>query len=388
MKTLTLFTLLTLLLFTPQGALGAPAKRLLDDTSLSVFLTSRVHGDPEKSYYEFEVKAGLYGGGAALGKQDAVIVNWKKGAKVLASQRCSVDVDEGGKTGSFYCKHDKTKLSADGKLQVEILYVDDRAEQKELLKTLNIQVGRWYYWTGMNGRKPKHRIHYQVIGDDLLGTTYLFKSDGGSGLPRLELITWVSRDNDRNESNLKGVLRCTVNGKALPTDIDVTLKSHQSAIQVVNRAHLKAPPEGETLYQWKKMLLITQIYWGPTAVRKNYSNPNSMVFLSEHAGAWACKWRVDGTNLREFRFTVEPGDKIKPHAEQSGPNGLRLGKDLYFVETYFPTPVWDFVFNPAAIKATGAWGRPWANPAAMKAMLGALPKAKGTAVVKPAANAK
>jgi hypothetical protein len=386
MKTKMLLMMSFAMLCAPLGAQATP--RMLDDTSIRAYLFSRTHGDPERSYYEFSVQGGIYGDKTNLKKTDAIIVNWKKGGKTLASQRCPVELDDDGAGATFNCKHDQTKLTADGKLQVEILYFDDRAERKSPLKTLNINVSRWYYWTGMDGRRPKHRISWQIVGDDLLGTSYLFKHGGGNGLPHLRFLFWISRDNDRNESNLKGVLRCTVNGKPLADDIEAYLGSHQTAIQVTNRQYIKGPPDGETLYQWKHMELSAQIYWGPPSVRSRFNNPSKMVFLSEKVGAWACKWRVDGKNLREFRFTVEAGDRIKPHPEQLAPNGPRLGKDVTFIETYFPTPVWDFVFNPAAIKATSAWGRPWANAASLAPMFGALPKAKGTAILKPALNAK
>jgi hypothetical protein len=52
----------------------------------------------------------------------------------------------------------------------------------------------------------------------------------------------------------------------------------------------------------------------------------------------------------------------------------------------FPDEVWDAYYDPARIKATGFFGRPWAVPATVSAMT--LGKAKGPLELAAPAGAK
>ncbi|MEI8257574.1 MAG: hypothetical protein WCJ30_18015, partial [Deltaproteobacteria bacterium] len=124
------------------------------------------------------------------------------------------------------------------------------------------------------------------------------------------------------------------------------------------------------------------LWWRPRvpfpASHSGYNTTNT-TFLGEHPGLWSCDLRVDGNTLRTFRFTVTPDGMVVPHAEQQGPTGMRLLNGVSMVDVRLPNPdTFDAVVNPAAIRAGSQYGRRWANPDAVREMLGALPPAVGS----------
>jgi hypothetical protein len=369
------------------AALAGRGGRFLDDTSVIPYLQSRTDGMTSKSAYKVNLVGTVVGPKDSFKSQDIVRLDWKQNGKTLASVRCPLGIDASQTTAEFKCEQDEAKLTAAGKVQAEVYYVDDRAGKTELLSKLNLEVGRYYNWSGMDGKKPKHEIRFQLIGDGLLGTTFLWMSPAGvyrdHGPPKLRFFTWLRRDNDKTIAN--SVLRCSVGGKTLSEDAQAYPLSGLGTpnIEVGDRQYVKGPPDNETLYRWERVHLVADLYWGPR--KNNYANPEKMIWVGEHPGDWSCAWRWDGKALREFTFTVDAKGSIKPHAEQATFN---LPPNTFFIETRFSKPVWDTSFNPAAIKAAAAFGRPWSNPASLKTMFSALPPAKGTSVPKPAKNAK
>ena len=71
-----------------------------------------------------------------------------------------------------------------------------------------------------------------------------------------------------------------------------------------------------------------------------------------------------GKVLRTFKFRVGADGLIAPHPEQVAADGLRLPKHHVVIDVVMPNPVPDAYFDPAAVRASGFYGRPWSDKAA------------------------
>jgi hypothetical protein len=371
---LTTLGLLSVVLFSGGASAAAPSF-YVDDSSLFLSLHTAVDSAARKSAYQFDT-AGWLRGTTVIPKQDAIRVDWKQGGKVLASQRCQfTDFDDDGKSGGFRCELEKATLTAAGNIDVDISYVDDRADTTTVVRTLKVTVNRYFVWSGMDGNKPIHDTYYQVDGSDLLGGNWLWLG----GAMNVKFLTWMSRDKNDRINNLG--LRCSVNGKMLPDDLPAWAGYQTDLVAGRSRHWAGGSAEDEKVRGWVRMEVSAELYRGPRG--NQFKNEPKMIYLTEHAGAWSCQLRDQGTVLREWKFTVDAKGDVVRHAEQAG---WPLHPNMRFVETTFSKAAWDEVFNPDAIKKSVMFGRPWSNPASLKGMFDALPPAKDVAVPNPPAG--
>lgn len=364
---------------TGAWAQSAPA-RTIDESELVVRLETNRDGNTHQSTYRFVVHAPVSGNGN-VHPHDILRVDWKQGGRVLASQRCMINRADGD-FASVDCRLENPTLTAFGAVQADIVYMDEQAHQEQLLRTMNLRVGRYWQWSGMNGNRPIHEAVYQVIGDDLLSVGWLWirpaaergeYSTSAGPFPRMLFSYWYSghgRPGRRNE-----FMRCTVDGQALGDIHAYHNDDNEPQLEAGDRQHDPHGTPNETVYGWYHTGVRTDIWVGarPTGdsreVRNFQRRPNwaNEVFTAEHPGQWVCGYHMDADVVREFRFTVNPDGTVAPGAQQQGPNAISIPESMRLVDMRIPNPdPFDASVQPAVMRAAGPWGHPWANPQAVE----------------------
>lgn len=377
----------------PLSALAqqSPAPRYIDETELEVRLLNQ-SGANDAGAYHLHVEGTVY---ERIGASDAVRVDVKVGSRTLASRRCefgSARDDDGG-AGRLDCTIE-TDLTAMGPVRVDLVYMDDQDDSATLFRTLNLRVVRFWSWEGMNGNRPRHRAQFQVVGDDLLGAAYGYhigeSVDLNRGRGQMQFYFWTSsgRSGARNlPANLNNAtLRCSVDGTRLH-DLEAGTQTTGSSYDVQNRVFTTRAPQDEDVESWTWNRVVIRPYgmwWGShaDAVRRNIdTEPEAArsLIMGDHPGAWVCDLRAAGRVVRQFRFTVGADGRMMQHPELVGPGAMRVVPGVTMVDMRFARANdFDFSFQPAAIRASAPYGRPWTNPEAVREMLGALPPAVGS----------
>jgi len=382
-----------LLMLVPHTA-AAQDPRYLDETDMQVRLHS-VPGANDQGAYQVVVEATVYN---RIGASDAIRMDVKVGNRVVATARCEFGGarDNDGGAGALDCTTPEgTDITAVGPVRVDLTYLDDQDGSATLLRTLNLRVVRYWSWEGMNGNRPTHRAHFQLDGSDFMGVAYAYhispNADYNRGRDQIKFYFWTSsgRSGSRNlPADLNNAsMRCTVDGARLH-DLQVGTQTSGSEFEEDNRVYTNhAPQDGDVEHwSWNRVELMAYgLYWGThadavTANINSEPDPNRSLIMGDHPGAWVCGLRSSGRVVREFRFTVGADGRIVQHAELVGPGAMHVVPGVVMVDTRFGNPEdFDFVFNPAAIRASAPFGRPWTHPEAVRDMLAALPAAVGTA---------
>ena len=246
----------------------------------------------------------------------------------------------------------------------------------------------------MNGNRPVHRAHFQIAGDDLLGAAYGYhigeSLETNQGRGQVSFYFWTSsgRSGRRNlPANLNNAsLRCSVDGQR-QHDIEVGTQTTGGSFEVDNRVYTTHAPQDEDVEHWdwnRVVLRAYNLFWGTHAdtVRRNLNSepdPARSLIMGDHPGAWVCDLRSGGRAVRQFRFTVGADGRMVQHPELEGAGAMRVVPGVVMLDTRFGTPNdFDFSFQPAAIRASAPYGRPWTHPEAVRDMLAALPPAVGS----------
>ncbi|MBT8491917.1 MAG: hypothetical protein KJO07_02555, partial [Deltaproteobacteria bacterium] len=153
---------------------AAAATPTFDDGFVVINLNNEVRSQsgtkPAKVNYSPAIRLRLFG----VDNGDAVRVTWKKGRKKLLEKRCPLSVR--GTVGSLAisdrCWTRDAKMTAHGLLTAEVRYIDDSEEKETLIRTLKVQVGRFWRIDRVLKGRPVHSPRYQVVGSDLMGLAY------------------------------------------------------------------------------------------------------------------------------------------------------------------------------------------------------------------------
>lgn len=369
-----------------------PAPRYIDETEMQVQLLSQ-SGANNAGAYHLRVSGTVY---ERIGASDAIRVDVKAGNRTIATRRCEFGDarDDDGGAGRLDCTLEETDLTAMGPVQVDLVYMDDQDSSATIIRTLKLRVVRYWSWEGMNGTRPTHRAHYQVAGDDLLGAAYGYHVSANEELNRgrgqMKFYFWTSagRSGARNlPANLNNAsFRCSVNGTRL-RDLEGGLQSNGSSYDVDNRVFTNHAPQDADVEHWEWTRVVMRPYgmwWGShaDATHRNLdTEPDAArnIIMGDHPGAWVCDVRASGRVVRQFRFNVGADGRIAQHPELEGAGAMRVVPGVVMVDLRFGTPNdFDFSFQPAAIRASAPFGRPWTHPEAVADMLGALPPAVGS----------
>jgi hypothetical protein len=343
----------------PLGADQTPPK-YVDEPELYLMLYNSGGGD---GGYIFRIHAHLYG---VTGDADAVRLDWMQKGKVLASQRCPIERD--GDQGRVRCDWAGERLHAAGEITANLIYIDDQEEKEYLLRPFKLNVGT-FYWM-----KKKR---YQIVGDDLLGSAYVWHQTTSDEFHRgeheLRFYFWVAKA----VGNLEAQLRCTVDGKRQP-DFKVWLNSNNSTVE------LEDDSTGTDLrYHWTPISMAPAgLLFGTREEARAATNadldPAEVRVLAELPGAWACDVRSEGKVLRSLRFTVTPEGRVAPHPAQAAKGAPKLLPSVSIVEIVLPKENgFDERVRPDAMRASDRYGLPWPQHESTEARRASLPPASG-----------
>jgi hypothetical protein len=327
----------------PLGRDQSPPK-LVDEAETTIFV-GNVRPD---GAYEFHYSTRVYGVGSS---SDAIRVDWSQKGKVLGSKRCAIP----GDGALIDCRYDGKPLTASGAVTAEVFYLDDQTDSAYLLRTYQLTIAT-FPW----GDKKS----YQVMGDDLIGTTYAWHDHGGrDSNGRVDFYFWVASAPGEIETKL----RCSVDGKKLP---DISMKN--ADLGVIEGAEEVG---GEAVnYRWQSLMLQGLWYGLPPEGSPGESDN----FLGVHPGDWSCDLRWQGNVARQFRFHVTAEGRIAPHPAQASKDAPAVLDGLSLIDTRIPTDSsLDQRINPDAIRAGMRYGQPWPKDPSIQEMLAALPKATG-----------
>jgi hypothetical protein len=333
-------------------------ERVLDlaDTFVSL---GEVRNETDKgvdSRYIIRVN-GLVAG--AIDTADRVKIEWKANGKVALAFECDVQGSDG--QAPFECRTDESKaLDLYGDVQAVFSYVDDSEDAVTPLYTMNLKVARFWGWY-QRGKKVMHFPKYQIDHSDLLGSAIVWHRpfEEPSTLGAIELYTTGVVGSDGGGEWGTETMRCTAAGTKL-----ADVRAGVGNMQLAEATDWRGPDKPTHAVKWQRMVTMpTGFRWGTTAKlsddeRRQY-DAKEIVVLGDHPGDWSCDLRRKGQVLRTFSFKVGTDGRIAPHAEQTA--GLRLLSSESMVTVSFPDEAWDGYFDPARMKSTGWFGRPWSS---------------------------
>ena len=370
---------------------AAAATPTFDDGFVVINLNNEVRSQsgtkPAKVDYSPAVRLRLFG----VDSGDAVRVTWKKGRKKLLEKRCPLRVR--GTVGSLAisdrCWTRDAKMTAHGALTAEVRFVDDSEEKETLVRTLKVQVGRFWRIDRVLRGRPVHSPRYQVVGSDLMGLAYAWHAEPGDveAFGDLYFYFWATLANDR--SNLDDPSwRCKRDGKAVPEmNVDGTKVIESIADIKEQDVQYKSKKWQSSWYAWRLMWIKPQLIWGkrnpkaPSTVSSNRYN------ISKHPGRYACRLRNRGETIREFDFVVGANGMIPAHGAQ-GPGGLTLRPGASFVSMAIKKTNTESSFDQKAARRSVVFGRSWPKGKDVKDLLKSMPRSFGSAVPKKPRGAR
>ncbi|MEM1413521.1 MAG: hypothetical protein AAGH15_01405 [Myxococcota bacterium] len=358
-------------------ALGQPEAPWVDETYTVLALDNeRVRiGDGYGWKYRPQAKLRLYGSGLLYG--DAVTLKLVRGRRTLGEYRCPLQVDGGvGTTSLSQCwhRHDAT-LDVHGEIDVQLVYTSDTTDRSDVIHTFRVRVGR--YWQ-VEGRDA-HSAKYQVLTDDLLGLSWLWRAEPEETEKRgkLYFYFWAALAEDAS-SFPEASLRCEVGGTRVPIEASTQRSIHESLTRIEARDQRWVRGGQQQIRDYDAHLIWVKprFTWVPPGVEDDPADQR--VNIGDYPGEWTCSFRSEGRPVRTWRFTVDAEGGIPEHAVQQGEGALRLRPGAIFLETEFPreSPR-EFTFQPAVLRRQVAFGHRWPDAAALRGMLSALPPARG-----------
>lgn len=330
--------------------------------------------------YRVALKARVYG---PVARGDALIVRWKHDGRELARVRCALDPSDGYGTTALsdacWGRAD-ADLDATGEIEVGLSVMDDSEDREVPLRALSVRVAR--FWQPEDLNRGIYAARHQVVGDDLLGLSWLWMAPPGRAETRGELYFyfWAALA-DGDSSFPDPSLRCRVNGAPVTLQDDPG-HLHESLGRFEARDVRRQGGRVESrAFGYHLMWVKPRITFTPTGAARA-DDPRFL--LDDHVGQWECRFRSEGEAVRTWRFEVQPGATILPHDVQRGDDPLRLRPGAVFIETSFPARnPHEFTFQPAVLRRQVAYGHRWPNRDAVAGMLAALPDGHGASTLPP-----
>ena len=362
-----------------SAATAAQDTPVFDDSYLVIDLDNQVENQsgtqPAEVSYFPKLRMRFFG--AADG--DAVIVRWKQGRRALAEIRCPLQArgDSFETAVSQRCwTRDSPELTASGEVQVELVFVDDSTDARTTVRTLEVNVGRYWHWDRRVGNRDVHSVRYQVRADDLMGlsTIWFQQPDSTQTYGNVYIYFWASLA-DGNSNYRDASWRCSLNGTRVP-ELNVGSDVVESLARIeIDNDQMQGRERTTTHYNYRQMWIKPQMIWDPT--NGNNSGEPWRYNVSAHPGRYECQLRDNGETVRTFAFTVTTEGRVAAHPLE-GPTGLTFRPDAHLIETGFPARNRsELVFDRDAVRGGVAFGREWSGPAPARAWLDALPRSYG-----------
>lgn len=335
-----------------------PTVRALDETETYL----RLWTPSPSGGYVVRLETIVYG---VTGRADATQMVVKQNGRALVTQRCAFGSRDDNAARLSCATPDSNLLTATGELTIELSYIDDENDRTEPLRTFVVQARKYPDWIRGDGRRvTEWGGRYQILAHDAIGTAWFWHTNPGTTQTEahesqsVRIYTAFAGDPARFRGSVYS-LRCTVNGTRLPADIEARIGSVNSLTEISERPNM----QDTRMVQWNRTYFeMQQLWWGRRvpfpASRAGYNTENTR-FMADHAGAWSCDLRMDGTVLRTFMFTVGADGRVAAHAEQTGAQAYRQLGGLSLIEVRLPanSPADEYI-DPAAIRASFQFGQP------------------------------
>jgi hypothetical protein len=293
--------------------------RFVNDAKAWLYLSRNGNG---YSFHTFQEVAGFESHAS-----DTYRLEWKQGAKLLATGRCGWSED------NFECKYDEKPLTAKGAIEASLILSDDTDGNDYVLRTYKVNVVKFTSYGD-----PL----WQIVPDDVLATAW---AEGQQKNNNVAFRFWVAAN---ITSGLKA--RCTVDGKKKLADFRLGTQTDDPSIE----AQTYAKKGDGVKYIWYRVSGGTSLQAGmPPA---DYKPSDEVKYLGEAPGSWECDVRLDGKTFRKLLFKVndkgfieaDPAQAGPPTVEGTVPIELRFGKDVIDVRV-----------RPDAMKKSRGFGLPW-----------------------------
>ncbi len=281
------------------------------------------------------------------------------------------------------CDDNTQRIKTTGTLTAETFIVDGRTDAETLLRSHTLNIRTVGNSSGRNSSVHFTPTHYVSRHQELLSafltwspslrnqyqaaSPYLPDGMTYANASTMQLILPVASNSEVGDQVLGARLRCTVNGQPVEFPQNDQAPS-DGGHRYQNLSQSIPNPDGNgtsnvTMAFWQYQLMMP-LSFPPT-------RSEAALNAAEHAGAWRCDLRYNGTTLRTISFTIGANGLPVQHPEQAA--GLYLGPRTVLVDVIVPAnSTADQRTAPAEVRAGGFYGRPWATEA-MRTAAAAVP---------------
>lgn len=378
-----------------QDAPDAPRAPYWDDGSASVYIANqRISGSDPERYAWTASLLGRIGGRRA--SNDTLIITIKERGRTVGTKRCTLSLQRSGSDevpDSFQCRMDDIQVDHGGTFTFSLAYEDQNGTVTQL-RDLTVPIVAYSYMIDRQSRR--HTAMYMLAADDLLGSSTLFLDRRGARWNTaigqqdgqdveveyrqsyLAFRFWSTRPNLSLVNDTQ--VRCTVDGAALDIERTGAAQIRPQTNYYGDDRRSNGTDVAETRYAYNLWEVQTGLVVvekgarsplppvGPGQRRGGQHLPTPRGDVTTRPGHWACVLRAEGHEIRRFEFNVS-ADGIVRNTEMEGADGLHMGADEFFVDTYILPAASDFdrAYVRDAVQAGGYFGRAWTTRPAMLA---------------------
>lgn len=338
-----------------QPGLSHSPPRYVDESRTSLRVRGRMDG------YILTMNARVIG---FTSSSDRFRLDLKAGGKVAATIKCGVN-DLGNTIVSVECENNEQIKGPKGKVEAELVYIDDQDGQDYLVRTFKVDIVNVKSWGDPVWIIPP---------DDLLGSAWvrhigpLELHDAVNGHPHF--VFWVAHQSESTMS-----LRCTVNGTKVE-DIKLSGSGQEPFVEITKRTQGKP----DVVYKWARLQLIADIHHGDPKDYQ-YINPDERKkgrWLIDNQGAWACDVRHESKVIRQLNFTVDAKGMIQDDAMQAGKGATPQFPFIATIDIRIPKDSkFDMRIKADAMKKSRGYGLPWPDAPNVKAIHATYPATSG-----------
>ncbi len=273
---------------------------------------------------------------------------------------------------------DKSKVIKEtGKLDVRVYFFNGSTDEEKLLRTYKIDVREAtrvrglatapvpdvpHYYIQRHAETPAAILLIRPIIGSKLAPNYFRVSGESDFHSEIDIYFNISKKKQTDRISEANV-RCSVNGTPLnfpgPGNFADQTRVRQQRVETAiytdrlaaeyKRANEYMDEVSFSLYQVKLPLLLK----GDRA--------NNRLGMSDHKGKWECSIRLNGENIRTFRWTVGNDGRPVPHPEQTSGN-INLNYNGFLIEAEVPAGGSSFDHRLLPLPNDGFfYGIPWTS---------------------------
>ncbi|MFW6051508.1 MAG: hypothetical protein ACODAU_10055 [Myxococcota bacterium] len=327
----------------PVAAQKADKDVFIRENTLEIF-TKNNRNVPRE--YRVVVRGRVQGGK----RNDAALVEWSKGKRVLRKKRCTL-----AHNGYLDCQLEGERQTT-GEHRLRVTLIDQTTDEKwvaleaqpvvETAETMERIRGR------NGGTRDVHVPVYYINHDERMGLAYA--SDTGTGGAKLMLFFW--RSDPPNARAQKG-FRCRRAEDGSPWK-GYTVRPgrgdrYAQTVKVRRYDPGSAAGSEYTLRGWWRQKLVVDL---PVLASSTLPELDGHLPPGQHV----CQYRENGVAVRTFSIVVNDEGRLVKPGLQFGRDGLPITSNYLVLHVFFPEEAtYGDSFDPVAMRASYGYGRPW-----------------------------